>query len=156
MLFRSETSKSRIGLEVEVSVVSPTTDIGKAFADFGGADVIIVDEAQFLQSFQIDQLRSIVDDRQVPVLCFGLRTDFQTHLFPGSRRLFEISDSISEIKTICDCGSKATVNARMYEGKVVTEGEQVFIGVTESYVAMCYSCWKKVIKKQELDRKSVV
>ena len=98
---------------------------------------------------RIDQFRAIVDECDIPVLCFGLRTDFLTHLFDGSRRLFEVADSIAEIKTICSCGKKAIVNARIdTEGNVVTEGGQVLIGGNDSYVAMCHSCWKKAISKQ--------
>ena len=83
-------------------------------------------------------------------MCFGLRTDFLTHLFPGSRRLFEVADSISEIKTICTCGKKAIINARIDEnGKIVTEGDQILIGGNDSYVAMCHSCWQQQIKKQK-------
>lgn len=94
-------------------------------------------------------MRQIVDEYDIPVLCFGLRTDFLSHLFEGSRRLFELADSISEIKTICECGSKATVNARLdADMNVVTEGSQVMIGGNESYVAMCHKCWRKRIKKQ--------
>ena len=86
----------------------------------------------------------------MPVLCFGLRTDFMTRLFPGSSRLFEVADSITEIKTICRCGSKAIVNARIDgEGNVLTEGEQVFLGGNDSYVAMCHKCWKTRIAEQE-------
>ena len=114
----------------------------------GQCDVIIADECQFLTEQQIDQLRSIVNDYNIPVMCFGLRTDFLTRLFPGSRRLMEVADTIQEIKTICDCGRKATVNARIANGRVVTEGEQVFLGGNESYVAMCYKCWQEKIKKQ--------
>jgi thymidine kinase len=85
-----------------------------------------------------------VDELRIPVLCFGLRTDFLTHLFEGSRRLFEVADSINEIKTICSCGDKAIVNARVdSEGHVVTEGGQILIGGNDSYVAMCHRCWKK-------------
>ena len=83
------------------------------------------------------------------MLCFGLRTDFQTRQFPGSARLFELADSITEIKTICECGSKATVNARIdARGRVVTEGEQVLLGGNDSYIAMCHACWKKRIRRE--------
>ena len=114
-----------------------------------GCHVIIADECQFFTAAQIDQLRKIVDTMDVPVLCFGLRTDFLTHLFEGSRRLFEVADSITEIKTICTCGKKAIVNARIDEnGKIVTEGGQILLGGNDSYVAMCHSCWKAAIAKQ--------
>ena len=110
-------------------------------------DVIIADESQFFTPEQIDQFRMIVDECNIPVLCFGLRTDFLTKLFPGSMRLFEVADSIAEIKTICSCGSKATVNARISDGKVVTSGDQVCLGGNDLYVAMCHSCWKKRIRE---------
>ena len=99
---------------------------------------------------QIDGLRRIVDEYDLPVLCFGLRTDFMCHLFSGSKRLFEIADSISEIKTICACGSKATVNARLDGNmQVITEGAQVMIGGNETYLAMCHRCWQKAIEDQK-------
>ena len=145
--------RSRIGLEANVDVIAPDVDI---YARFLGSkirkcNVIIVDECQFLTETQIDQLRRIVDEFEIPVLCFGLRTDFLTHLFEGSRRLFEVADSISEIKTICSCGKKAIVNARIDKsGNVVTEGGQVLIGGNDSYVAMCHSCWKNAVKAKSM------
>ena len=142
--------KSRIGLSSEAEAVSPESDIRVLFRKAGGADVIIVDECQFLTGPQIDQLRQIVDEDNVPVLCFGLRTDFQTKLFPGSLRLFELADSITEIKTMCDCGRKATVNARIdADGYVVTEGSQVFLGGNDSYIAMCHKCYKDYIREHK-------
>ena len=141
--------RSRIGLEAVADVVRPEDDIRALYAERGRHDVIIVDECQFLTPEQIEQLRQLVDEENLPVLCFGLRTDFLTHLFPGSRRLFELADSITEIKTICDCGSKATVNARIDgEGHVVTEGAQVLLGGNDSYIAMCHACWRKRIARE--------
>lgn len=141
--------RSRVGLSAEAENIPPDTDIIKAYLKRGKTDVIIADEAQFFTPEQIDGFRSIVDDYNVPVLCFGLRTDFLTHTFPGSKRLLELADSITEIKTICECGSKATVNARISpEGKIITQGEQVFIGGNDSYVAMCHACWKRKIREQ--------
>ena len=147
--------KSRIGLNQEAEIIRPGDDIEemmrektKKAAPGERIDVIISDESQFFTIEQIDQLRKIVDLDDIPVLCFGLRTDFQTKLFPGSLRLFELADSITEIKTICDCGKKATVNARIVGGRVVTAGEQVFLGGNEAYVAMCHSCWKKRIARE--------
>ena len=142
--------RSRIGLQSEVTVIPPEMDVYELYRTtrHGKCDVIIADECQFLTPAQIDQLRAIVDDFNVPVMCFGLRTDFLTHLFPGSRRLFEVADSITEIKTICSCGKKAIVNARIDgNGKVVTEGGQILLGGNDAYVAMCHSCWKNAIKK---------
>ena len=138
--------KSRIGLERSAQVITPEQDIVKEYAKAGRHDVIISDEAQFFTPEQIDQLRELVDFEDIPVLCFGLRTDFLTHVFPGSKRLLELADSITEIKTVCACGRKATVNARVDEnGRVITHGDQVFLGGNDSYVAMCHRCWKKKI-----------
>ena len=143
--------RSRIGLEAEVEVIAPEVDIYARF--LGGkarrSDVIIVDECQFMTEKQIDQLRAIVDDHNIPVMCFGLRTDFQTHLFSGSRRLMEIADTIQEIKTICDCGAKATVNARVNDGYIVTEGAQVVLGGNDSYIAMCHKCYVRGIREHK-------
>lgn len=142
--------KSRIGLACRCFVVTPDTNIVHEYEKLPEYDAVIVDEAQFLMPEQIDELRYIVDNKGIPVLCFGLRTDFLTHVFPGSLRLLEIADSISEIKTICRCGSKATVNARIDEnGNVITDGEQVLIGGNDSYEAMCYSCYMKKIKNNK-------
>ena len=140
--------KSRIGLLAECTPIKPTDDILELFAlDEYHADVIIAEECQFFTPENINQMRRIVDELDVPVLCFGLRTDFLTKLFPGSMRLFEIADSISEIKTICSCGRKADVNARIDEnGHIVTEGSQVLLGGNDSYVAMCHRCYKKGIR----------
>ena len=146
--------RSRIGLSAEADVVAPEDDIRARFAAIGRRDVIIADECQFLTGKQIEQLRDLVDEENIPVLCFGLRTDFQTKLFPGSARLFELADSITEIKTICECGSKATVNARIGpDGKVVTEGEQVLLGGNDTYLAMCHACWRKRIRAEAASKK---
>ena len=145
----AEIIRSRIGLERRAQVIRPEDSIRAEYAKTGGTDVIIADEAQFLTPAQIDELRDIVDEQDVPVLCFGLRTDFLTHFFPGAQRLMELADSLTEIKTVCACGSKATVNARIDEsGRVVTEGGQILIGGNDRYVAMCHRCWKKRIREQ--------
>ena len=143
--------RSRIGLEAKVDVITPAIDVCRLFEETkkGSCDVIIVDECQFLVPEQIDQLRSIVNDHGVPVLCFGLRTDFQTKLFPGSRRLMEVADAIQEIKTICDCGAKATVNARINDGVIVTEGAQVVLGGNDCYIAMCHRCYVNGIREHK-------
>ena len=141
--------RSRIGLEAEVEVAPPEMDIYDRFTrtQKDRCDVIIVDECQFLTGPQVDQLRAIVDDYNIPVLCFGLRTDFQTKLFPGSLRLMELADAIEEIKTMCDCGTKATVNARINNGYIVTEGAQVVLGGNDSYIAMCHRCYIRGIRE---------
>ena len=145
--------RSRIGLEAEVEVMTPETDIAGRFGEIAHEryNAVIVDECQFLTEQQIDQLRSIVNDYGVPVMCFGLRTDFQTKLFPGSRRLMEVADTIQEIKTMCDCGAKATGNARIDgEGHIVTEGAQVVLGGNDSYIAMCHKCYIRGIREHKV------
>ena len=145
--------RSRIGLQSQVVVMAPEMDVYALFQahQAGLCDVIIVDECQFLTPAQIDQLRSIVNDFNIPVMCFGLRTDFQTHLFPGSLRLMEVADTIQEIKTICDCGAKATVNARIDgDGHIVTEGAQVVLGGNDSYIAMCHKCYVRGIRENKI------
>ena len=149
----AEVLRSRIGLESKVQVIPPETDIYCLFEQQheGNCDVIIVDECQFMTEKQIDQLRFIVNDYNVPVICFGLRTDFLTKLFPGSRRLMEVADTFQEIKTICDCGAKATVNARIDgSGHIITQGEQVVLGGNDSYIAMCHKCWVKGIRENRV------
>lgn len=145
-----DTIKSRIGLSAQCDVIDKEDDVYELFTKNHRRDnVIIADEAQFFTSAQIDQMRAIVDEKDIPVLCFGLRTDFLTHLFQGSLRLFEVADSIAEIKTICECGTKATVNARIDgDGNVITHGRQVVLGGNDRYIAMCHKCWRKKIKSQ--------
>jgi thymidine kinase len=149
----AEMLRSRIGLEAQVEVIAPETDIWKRFLETqqGVCDVIIADECQFFTPEQISQLRTIVNEEDIPVMCFGLRTDFLTKLFPGSLRLLEVADTIQEIKTICDCGAKATVNARIDEnGYIVTQGEQVLLGGNDSYIAMCHRCWERGIRENRV------
>lgn len=142
--------KSRIGLAQSAITVDQWADLYKLYeTKHSDCSVIIVDECQFLTPEQVDQLGQIVIDKDIPVLCFGLSTDFTTHLFPGSKRLFEIAESISEIKSVCKCGAKATVNARLDDqGNIVTTGDQVCIGGNDRYVTMCRKCWLKRQKEQ--------
>ena len=144
--------RSRIGLQAKVEVMTPDTDVYQRFCQTKAhrCDAVIVDECQFMTEKQIDELRQIVDDYDIPVMCFGLRTDFQTKLFLGSRRLMEIADAIQEIKTICDCATKATVNARIdSDGYIVTEGAQVQLGGNDSYIAMCHRCYIRGIREHK-------
>lgn len=140
--------RSRIGIERECKWIYPETNLyefaKKYFKEINEVvDWFLVDEAQFLSARQIDQLSMIVDDFGSNVICYGLRTDFQTHLFEGSRRLFEIADTIDEIKSTCTCGHKTIVNARIDpNGDIITEGEQVEIGGDERYMAVCRKCWR--------------
>ena len=141
--------RSRIGLQAVAQVITPEQSIREAYFAAGRHDVIISDESQFFTPEQIEELRALVDNEDVPVLCFGLRTDFLTHFFPGSQRLMELADSITEIKTVCSCGKKATVNARIdANGRIITQGDQVFLGGNDSYVAMCHKCWRDKIAQQ--------
>lgn len=114
-------------------------------------DWFLIDEAQFLTEAQVDQLSRVVDDFGSNVICYGLRTDFQTRLFEGSRRLFEIADTIDEIKSTCNCGRKTIVNARIdSRGEIITEGDQVEIGGNDRYISVCRNCWRN--KKVEQSR----
>ena len=149
--YGEEIVRSRIGLQAKAIVIPPEQDVYKLYAEkYRDCKAVIVDECQFLTPQQVDQLAQITIDFDVAVLCFGLRTDFQTHFFPGSLRLMELAESISEIKSVCDCGAKATVNARLDdEGNVVFEGAQVVLGGNDRYRAMCRKCWLEKRKKQE-------
>ena len=145
----AELIRSRIGLSCRAEVITPEQDIKAAYHASGKHDVIIADEAQFFTPAQIEQLRDLVDEEDLPVLCFGLRTDFLTHFFPGAQRLMELADSLTEIKTVCACGRKATVNARIDSaGRIVTEGGQILLGGNDRYIAMCHKCWKDKIRAQ--------
>ena len=147
--------RSRIGLEAKVEVITPEEDIYQRYLDTQAdrSNVIILDECQIFTPEQIDQLRAIVDEHNIPVMCFGLRTDFQTKLFPGSLRLMEVADTIQEIKTICDCGAKATVNARIDgTGHIITQGAQVVLGGNDSYIAMCHKCYVRGIRENRIIR----
>lgn len=143
--------RSRIGLTAEAFAVAQDENVYALYCEkFSDCDVVIVDECQFLSPEQVDQLAEIVMKKDIPVLCFGLSTDFTTHLFPGSKRLFEIAESITEIKSVCTCGAKATVNARLDgDGRIITEGAQVCLGGNDRYVAMCRKCWLTRLERQE-------
>ena len=135
---------SRIGLKSECIVFNETMNLYDFYINENNkkkVDVIIIDEAQFCKEEQINQCQAIAD--HIPVLCYGLKTNFKGYLFEGSKRLLEIADSISEIKSICKCGSKAIMNAKIINGVVVTDGEEIDIGGDEKYEAMCYSCYIK-------------
>ena len=145
--------KSRIGLSAVADVVRQEENLLHRFQTMAPVDVIICDECQFLTEDQVDQMKYIAEFCDTPVLCFGLRSDFQTKLFSGSRRLFEIADSITEIKSVCRCGKKAIVNARLNEkGRIVVEGAQILIGGNDSYEGMCWGCWQeRIAREKEMD-----
>jgi thymidine kinase len=138
--------KSRCGISSdEVHMFDDETNL---YFDFIGkdnnkkADCVIVDEAQFLTKEQVKQLTDIVDKYNIPVICYGLRTNFKGELFEGSKTLLSLADSIEEIKTICWCGKKAIMNARLKDGKIVKSGDEIQIGGNESYISLCRKHWK--------------
>ena len=131
--------RSRIGLVADCEFAEDFLDsyTGQHY------DAVIVDEVQFLAPEIIDKLSDLVDEHNITVICYGLRTDFQSNLFPGARRLMELADDIEQIKTICWCGKRAHFNARIVNGKMATEGEQVQLGGNESYTALCRKHYKQ-------------
>ena len=147
---------SRIGIARKAGIFDQEDDlfdlIGKQAAKRKLACVFI-DEAQWMAEAQIWQLARVVDELQLPVMCYGLRTDFQGKLFPGSRALLAIADDLREIRTICWCGSKATMVLRLdSHGNPVEEGEQIFVGGNESYVSLCRKHWSR----RDLGRKIAI
>ena len=152
--------KSRIGIERECVWIYCNTNlydfVRNLYKKYGRVvDWFLIDEAQFLTEAQVDHLSRVVDDFGSNVICYGLRTDFKSRLFEGSRRLFEIADTIDEIKSTCNCGHKTIVNARIdSEGNIVEEGAQVEIGGNDRYVAVCRKCWRN--KRIEQSKRSVL
>lgn len=140
--------RSRIGIERECMWIMGDSDLyamlRERFREEGLiTDWVLVDEAQFLTEQQVDQLARLVDEFGTNVICYGLRTDFKSRLFEGSRRLFEIADTIDEIKSTCSCGRKTIINARIdASGDFVEDGAQVEIGGDERYIAVCRKCWR--------------
>lgn len=147
-----ETINSRVGLNRPCVLVEKDTDIYHATYEYfdilnskgNTLKWILIDEAQFLTKKQVDDLAKIVDELEINVMCFGIRTDFKTELFEGSKRLFEIADEFEEIKSSCRCGRKAMINARFNEyGEMVTEGDSIVIGGNDIYEPLCRKCWRK-------------
>lgn len=151
---------SRIGIQRECRWIYHESDLHEMAQQMfeetmAVIDWFLVDEAQFLTASQVDQLARIVDDFGSNVICYGLRTDFRSCLFEGSRRLFEIADTIDEIKSTCTCGRKTIINARMdSNGDFVEEGQQVEIGGDDRYIAVCRKCWRN--KRIEQSYRSVL
>ncbi len=141
---------SRLGVDREVDIVLPSTDSVFEHMPTKKPDAIIVDEAQFLDPSQVDELFIMAKELDIPILCYGLRTDFQMRGFPGSSRLLELADDVEELKTICRCGKKATLNMRFINREPVFDGDQVVIDNGEndiSYESVCGTCY---IKKRQL------
>lgn len=134
---------SRIGIEAEARTFTQGSDLFLEIGALGTCHAVLFDEAQFLTDLQVWQLAKVCDELSIPVLCYGLRTDFQGKLFPGSAALLAIADNLREIRTICWCGSKATMTLRLDpDGKPVEEGEQVAVGGNESYISLCRKHWR--------------
>ena len=145
---------SRIGIEKKVDVLLKKNDNLFSLVEkkYGDASCVLVDEAQFLSVEQVDQAMEIVLKLDIPVICYGLRTDFLTNGFPGSTRLLQIAHTIEEMKTICKCGRKAIYNARYVDGKFTDKGEQVAIDGKKkvTYVSMCGKCY--IEEKIKIDK----
>lgn len=150
---------SRIGIKRECVEIETDTNIYSLIQTFielqevkfnKSIKWILVDESQFLTEEQVDQLSYIVDDFNINVVCYGLRTDFKSKLFEGSKRLFELSDTIEEIKSSCACEDKAIINARIDKGgNVLSDGEQILIGSNDEYIALCRKCWRNFLKSKK-------
>lgn len=139
---------SRIGLQRECTAFSKDQDLYELVRlNCPDAQVVIVDEVQFCTKEQIEQLKELTEN-EVIVMCYGLLTNFKSELFEGSKRLIELAESIQEIKSVCRCGQKANLNARIVNGYVTTSGAEIQIGGDESYEAMCHSCYKKYQKEK--------
>lgn len=143
--------KSRIGngIERNCTSISSDTNIYNYVLELNDRPKwILIDEAQFLTPEQVNQLGDIVDYLEIDIWCFGLRTDFKTNLFPGSKRLFEIADKIEELKSSCGCGRKNIVNARITrDGNIAIAGTSIEVGGDERYTAICRKCYKEKLKK---------
>jgi thymidine kinase len=132
---------SRAGLRAEADILLEEGSELDPSA-FDGVDCVLVDEAQFLSPRVIEQLRTLTKTHSVPVICYGLRTDFRTRLFPGSQRLLELADAIEEVKVTCQfCNRKAIYNMRFAKGEPTLSGAQVELGAEESYLPVCFKCW---------------
>lgn len=153
--FGSQSIRSRAGLEHEADlVVGPDTRLD--FADFKGLSCVLVDECQFLSAKLVEQLRELTREMGIPVIAYGLRTDFRAQLFEGSQRLMELADSIEEVKTTCRfCNRKAVFNLRHdAQGRAIVDGPSVMLGSEEFYSPTCYECYYDRVKAAEAARDS--
>ena len=148
--------KSRVGIERECIPVQKDVNLYDSVVEynnilqtsFSKLDWILVDECQFLTEEQVDQLAMIVDNLNVEVMCFGLRTDFKSKLFPASKRLFELADEIEEVKSRCDCGKKTSINARFNSnGEMILDGNQILVGGDDLYKPLCRKCWFEKLRE---------
>lgn len=158
--------RSRAGLSRPCLTIDKDVDLYKAIKSYSNALAaqfeslrwVIIDECQFLTEEQVDQLSDVVDFLDINVMCYGLRTDFKSRLFPASKRLFELADDIEEVKSTCECGkNKTSINARFDKnGDIIVDGDQIMVGGDESYRAICRKCWKDKVRdkiNKEMERK---
>ena len=137
---------TRIGIQSDAKIFDKNTNFYKDISEMEEKpDCILIDEAQFLEEKHAVQLTDVVDYLKIPVICYGLRTDFRMKFFAGSKALMEVADKIEEIKTICECGQKATINMRLVDGVPTVEGAKILIGGNDSYKSVCRKCYKKFI-----------
>ena len=145
--------KSRAGLSSKADLVLEVGDSVDAIVNldiYQDVSCVLVDEAQFLTVGQIEQLRELATTKQVPVICYGLRTDFKTKLFPASKRLMELADSIEEVKTTCHyCNRKAILNLKHSNGRAICHGESIDLGTEDKYFSSCYTCFREKIAEAE-------
>ena len=148
--YEKSTITTRIGISRPCRTFSKETNIFLDIVQHNyKPDCVLVDEAQFLSKAQVKELTDVVDFLNIPVICYGLKTDFRQEFFEGSEMLMKMADKIEEIKTICDCGQKATINMRFIDGKPVIDGNQIVIGGNDSYKSVCRKCFRKYIGKIE-------
>ncbi len=150
--FGKDQIKSRAGLETQADVLIGDVQ-SLNHVDYSDVSCILVDEAQFLSAPVIEELRRISFENDIPVICYGLRTDFKSRLFEGSARLMELADSIEEVKATCHyCNRKSIMNLKYVNGLAVDEGPTVELGAEEKYLPACYKCYRKEIEKGRLKK----
>lgn len=145
--FGERVIRSRSGLEVEADIlVNENSSLD--YESFKGTHCVLVDEAQFLSAYMVEQLRSLSLDLGIPVICYGLRSDFRGELFTGSKRLFELADAVEEVKSTCAfCNKKATMNLKHINGKPSVEGASVELGGEEKFLPACFTCYRDAIHR---------
>lgn len=139
---------TRIGLQKDAIAINEGMNVFDLVSkEYFSADCILVDEVHLLSEKTIYELSDIVDKLNIPVICYGLRADFRSNLFDGSKRLIELADEVEEIVTICECGKKAIMNMRLIDGRATSYGPQILIGGNDTYKAVCRKCYKKYLSK---------
>lgn len=140
---------SRIGIEHDCTAFEPNDNLYDLIKSMN-VHAVFIDECQFCTYDQIEELAHLVDELGIYVFCYGLRTDFQSHLFAGSRRLFELADKIEQLPSVCTCGNKSIMNQRLVDGVPVYEGEQIECGAEDKYVTKCRKCYFEDLRKKKI------